>query len=386
MKKTSDCKKIAFLVPSMSEGGAQRVITILSREMARQGHNVRIIFTSKLGDAYEVDSQVGTVELKEWMENHSVSPLLYIEQKVARLWHKLERRDDDWVQNFNYFKKMSAGLHMYLNENPVDIVYSFLVGINIILGMAKLGGKTKIVIAERNFPDHDNNAIKALRDIWYMKADICVFQTEEQRECLKHLPLKKTVIIPNPIKEGLPLRSCEKHQKNIVNFCRLNPQKNLPLLIKVFSRIHKEYPEYSLCIYGNGAEKDNIQILINRLNLQECAKLIPFCSDIHKEILDAGMFVMTSDFEGMPNSLLEAMAMGLPCISTDCLGGGARAVIKHNINGMLVPIKDEDALYKAIKYLIENPEKAKTLGEKATEVRNDFSISRITQMWLDLME
>ncbi len=386
MNNKTGNKKIVFLISNMKEGGAQRVICVLSKEMVRRGYSVRIVSISGAERAYEIDDNVQFISLREWMAQNPTPILTHIKQKIERLSYRIMHHDDALIQNYNYCKKISHGLRAYLKRNPADIIYSFLGVSNIILGMAKLNKKTKTVIAERNFPDHDTEAIKKLRDKWYSRANICIFQTPEQCECLSQIKLKKTAIIPNPIKEDLPEPFNGVRRKVIVNYCGFRKQKNLSLMINTFAKIHKEYPEYELSLFGKGELQDELQRQINELGLQDNAFLFPFCPDIHQKVLDAGMFVMTSDFEGMPNSLLEAMAIGLPVISTDCLGGGAAAVIKQNINGILVPVRDEDALYHAIKELIENPEKAKIMGENATDIREILSVKRISQMWIDLIK
>jgi len=98
------------------------------------------------------------------------------------------------------------------------------------------------------------------------------------------------------------------------------------------------------------------------------------------------MFVSSSDCEGLSNSMIEAMAIGMPCVCTDCLGGGAREVIQHEVNGLLVPMKDVDALYQGIKRLIDEPDLAKRCSENAARIRNEMSVTKIADRWLEVIE
>ena len=97
------------------------------------------------------------------------------------------------------------------------------------------------------------------------------------------------------------------------------------------------------------------------------------------------MFVSSSDFEGMSNSMLEAMALGLPCVCTDCPAGGARAVIKDGENGLLTPVGDSHALYLAMKKVAENPELAAKLSKNSVKIREEQSVDKIIKKWMELI-
>ena len=188
-----------------------------------------------------------------------------------------------------------------------------------------------------------------------------------------------------PIKENLPERFTGQRKHEIVNFCRLNKQKNIPLLIDAFELLKREYPNYKLRIYGRGEEKDYLISYIKEKELESSVFFEDFATDIHERIVDAAMFAFTSDYEGLSNSMIEAMAIGLPCVCTDCAGGGARMMIQDHVNGILVPVGDVHAVYKGMKEIIEHPELAEKLSKEASKVREQLSINKIADQWEEII-
>ena len=176
-----------------------------------------------------------------------------------------------------------------------------------------------------------------------------------------------------------------------MNFCRVAPTKNLELLLEAFSIFHLEYPEYILEIYGNingELEREYLPVIekkIEELHLEECALILPPSADVHKKVLQSAMFVSSSNYEGLSNSMLEAMAIGLPCICTDCFGGGTREVMIDHENGLIVPMNDSDAMYKAMKEFVENPDLAEKCSRNAEKIRDKLSVEKITQQWFDVI-
>ena len=163
------------------------------------------------------------------------------------------------------------------------------------------------------------------------------------------------------------------------------------LLVNVFELFAKHYTIYELYIYGdavgNGAEGyiDRIKEAINRLDCKDSIHILPAQKDIHNLILDYAMFVSSSDFEGMSNSMLEAMAIGLPTICTDCPAGGARAIIKDHENGILVPVNDEQALANAMKEVAGNPALAEQLSVNGTKIREKLAVDKIVNQWMEII-
>jgi glycosyltransferase involved in cell wall biosynthesis len=214
------------------------------------------------------------------------------------------------------------------------------------------------------------------------KADGYVFQTEEARSFYKGKYDKKSVIISNPLKiESLPKPYLEERKRNIVTVGRLHPQKNQMLLIQAFEEIKDKYPDYNLIIYGEGVLRKELQEYINDNKLDSRIIMPGNVLNLLSLIKDSGIFILSSDFEGMPNALIEAMALGLPCISTDCPCGGPKSLIENGENGLLFEVGNKNQLINAIEYMINNPDKAKQMSEKAVNIRNTLNANHICEKW-----
>jgi glycosyltransferase involved in cell wall biosynthesis len=178
-------------------------------------------------------------------------------------------------------------------------------------------------------------------------------------------------------------RGGEPH--DIVSVGRLTAQKNQALLIRAFARIAGRTKE-KLRLYGAGELREELQALIESLGLSERVRLMGLSGNVAGDVRNARMFVLSSDYEGLPNALLEAMAMGLPCVSTDCQGGGPAMVIENGVNGLLTPIGDEEALAAAMLRLLQNPEEAEAMGRAAKKAAERFRPDAVFEQWRQYAE
>lgn len=346
--------QLIFISNEVANGGAGRVISVLANFFARKGYHVSVYSYNNRYETYLLDSLVKQIFLK-----------IRTKQKLTM---KLDR---------------IRQLRKAFRKNPDATIIAFEYFVNMQTIIAGLGGRNKIIISERNDPAQQDNRkiIKYMRDFLYRFADVLVCQTPDAKAYFPETVQKKTVVIPNPILEGLPDLFRGERKKEIVYFGRLERQKNLLLLIEAFALLYKEHPEYTLSLYGDGCEKKEIESYIDEKRLLDCISLQGSTPDIHKKIMDCAMFVSSSDYEGLSNSMLEAMALGLPCIVTDCPCGGARTMIISYESGVLVPVRDVKAMVEAMKYIIENPEKAALMSENATQVRRDLAVEKIAVEW-----
>lgn len=169
-----------------------------------------------------------------------------------------------------------------------------------------------------------------------------------------------------------------------MNVGRLAEQKNQGLLIAAFARFYTFHPEYTLAIYGEGALRDTLNKQVQNLKLKESVSLEGRSTQIHHAICDAEIFVLSSDYEGLSNALLEAMMMGFPCISTDC--EGSIDVIENGVNGLLIHRGNEDELVSALTLLAENADLREKLGRKARETSKRFRRKEVCQKWTEMIE
>ena len=177
-----------------------------------------------------------------------------------------------------------------------------------------------------------------------------------------------------------------KREHRIVNFCRIEPQKNLKLAVDAFNLIRKEFPDYTLEFYGDGAQKQELEKYVDSLQLEDRVIFHGYSSCIHEKIINASLFVSTSDYEGISNSMLEAMAIGLPTICTDCPPGGAKSVISDGINGLLVPVRDVEKLAEAMRTVLKNESMQNEMSIKASLLAGALEPSVIAKKWINFAD
>lgn len=266
------------------------------------------------------------------------------------------------------------------------IVISFLYSAIRDVVISTVFTKTKLVFSERNDPNNDppGKIRKIVRNISYYFADAIVFQTEDQRNYFSNFIRKKGRIIFNPVKDDLPLCGPIK-KKIVVSVCRLAEQKNLKMAVDAFKLFYSLHSDYIYNIYGEGELQDNLVAYIKSIGLEGKINLMGFKQKVHDEIKDAKMYISSSNYEGISNSMLEAMAIGLPVICTDCPIGGSREVIRSGDNGLLVPVGDTKKLYIAMNKVADNNGFATFLSKNAVKVRHTYSKERICEQWEQLI-
>lgn len=390
-------KKLIFVMKVMNGGGAERVISLLSRAAAQKGNCVSLVLTHQnKNDAVlkDIDSRINVISLPDETENQKVSSLASkLLMLFARIIGKLGFKEKSSVFKYrsrNY--KSVVWLKKYFRKHSDASVVAFLYD-SIFYSLLSVTKKNKLIISERGDPCQSlsSKTTMAFLKNEFHKADGVVFQSPDaQKWYEENTPVKGKVIF-NPVKPDLPEVYEGERIKRIVNFCRISGQKNLIMLVDAFAEFHKDFPDYELDIIGDpvGNEVegylDSVNERIRYHHLENSIHILPAKSDIHDYIKDYSMFVSSSDYEGMSNSMLEAMAMGLPCVCTDCPAGGARAVIKDGENGLLTPVGDSHALYLAMKKIAENPELANKLSHNSIKIREEQSVDKIIKKWMELI-
>lgn len=346
-------KKITFILGSMGRGGAERVISILSDYYAKKGYQTDIIVLLKNEVGYKLDESTRVIDFSGGI--------------TSRL-----KRLPFWIKS----------IKKYVKENKPDVIVSFAARINVIVLHACKKLKTKIIVSERNDPRLDGRSklVEFMTNRLYPKADKVVFQTERAKSYFKKL--KNGLIIPNPIRVSVLAKNTDVNK--IVTVGRLTPQKNQKMLIKAFYELSKKHPEVFLEIYGAGELEDELSTLIQELGLIDRVHLMGNRENVIDLISDAGMFCLSSDYEGLSNALLEAMMMGISCVSTKC--AGADEYIIDGENGFLVDVGDEENFAKKMMELYNNVEMQKQFSEKSKETAVAFSIETVMKKWDEIIE
>lgn len=353
-------KTIIFISNFLGNGGAGRVISILAEHFQKYGYHVIVASFPFEGYAYQLPTTIEQVTLETKPETSK------IRRKILRIF----------------------SIRKVIKQFPGATVISFEYFINMETILASFGISNRLIISERNDPaQQDKNIIiKTFRNVLYSFCDKLVCQTTDAKSYFPKRIQKRSVIIPNPIAANLPDPFLGIRKKEIVNFCRIEKQKNLPLLIDAFAILLEKKSDYQLTIFGDGNENDNIIRYVNEKNMQNNVNIHKSIPNIHELIRDCAMFVSSSDYEGLSNSMIEAMGIGLPVICTDCPCGGARMVIEDGVNGLLVPVGDTEKLYLSMLRLIEDPSLAFKISRNAVAIRKTLSIEKILNEWQAIID
>lgn len=362
-------KKYLFIVPSLSKGGAEKVVSILSNNLIRKGRMVSIITHFKTDCDYYVDEKVKIICLSEMKENQ-------YREKMSLF----------------YLLKLLKKLRVKIIEEKADYIIPFLVTtcIRTEIALAFSKEKNKIIHTVRNNPKvfPKNKILRLIRNYLINNSKITIVQNNSQKDYFNKKNWDKIHVLYNPVEnkmQSIELKQSDKIIK-IIGVGRLEPQKNFKLLINSFSNIAHKYPNTQLEIYGEGSLKKELNDYIENKELNNRIKLMGRSNDYQKIYGDADIFVLSSIAEGMPNALLEAMSVGLASISTDCPTGPSD-IIDNYKDGILISNNNIEEMTKALSELIENNELRKKIGKNAKEkVHKEFSEEKICEKLIEICE
>ena len=350
-------KKIAFFIGSLAFGGAERAISNLANAMDSYGNKVYMITSYEGEMAYQLSEGITFKAL-------------------------LPRRKASFIQNnFAQVKE----LRQLCKTWKIDLLVSFMAEPNFRAVAATVGLPTKTIISVRSDPNIEYAGFlnKMLAKTLLVTADGCVFQTEDAKKWFPKKLQKKSMVIFNDVKETFFNTEWNPDEQQAVAVGRLDPAKNYPIMIESFAAIIKKFPDAKLCIYGSGPEETSIQQLITEKHLQNNIFLKGITNNVPEVLSHASVFIMTSDYEGMPNALMEALAVGVPCVSTDCPCGGPRALIQSGYNGYLASVGDSKDIASCVINILENKQTAKEMSVNAKKDSLKFRPEKISNIWKD---
>lgn len=351
--------RIAFVVGSLSGGGAERVVSVLASEMADKGNVVKIILIASNKVSYPLNPNV----------------------EIADCSKQADFRGLGFLKRISMIKKE-------INNFEADITVSFTVAVNIYVILACMFSKRKLIVCERNDPRFDptDKISRFMRTVIYRLADGYVFQTIGERDYFSNKIRGKSVVIPNPLSTAFPEPYVGVRTKRIVSAGRLQKQKNYYMAIEAFSAFHIKYPDYVYEIYGDGQLKAELMEYAKKLGVENSVIFKGSSRTLYSDILDATAFILTSDYEGISNAMLEAMALGIPVISTDYPSGGAREFITDGVNGFLVPVGCVENLTEKLILLVNNEKSVSSISREAYKIRDVLNADRICKQWFEYFE
>lgn len=359
-------KKILMVIPSLVGGGAERVMTTLANGLS-EDYDVEILTISSAETFYKLNNSV----------------------KVSTLGRRVNRKNSLTLLFTKIGCAISGFFGMYKavkQKNPHTII-AFLGTATFPLTILRFFGliKCRLIVSERADPTVRGGFYKWFERTFFPKADVIVCQGQRVEQFFKVRDRKKCVVIPNPIcAEAIPPLYNGNRRKCIVGVGRLASQKNFTMLINAFSKLPEEFSEYKLEIYGMGPMQSALEKQIESLSISDRATLMGVQKNVMFSVADATLYVMSSDYEGFPNALAEAMATGLPVISTDFPTGVASEIVGAD-NGIVIPIGDENALLCAMVELLSDEERREKMSLENRKCLDTFSEDVVLKMWKEVI-
>lgn len=359
--------KIVFLTSSLGAGGAERVATTLCNAWAARGDQVTLVPTFSGGGQpfYEVSNDVEFVYLAKVVGSTSKSP-------------------------FNYLKRLLALRRLIASKKP-DVVISFLPNVNVAAIVSTIFFSVPVICCERRDPSSQPTTRfwELACRMTYRFADMLVVQTEAVSHTVGKIysGAKRVRTVANPlpdeisrIERGAPHNA----RRTLLSIGRLSSEKQVEKIVSVFSKVASDYPDWDLCIYGDGKVRDEIDRQIHCLGLQDRAFLLGRTTSPWLMMADSDAFIMTSMYEGFPNALLEAMGVGLPCVVFDC-PSGPRDITSNGKDAFLVSLGDEAMLEEKLREIMSNETLRSRMGNQArASILARYGLHTVLSKWDDL--
>lgn len=357
-------KKIALYISSISKGGAERVMVNLAEYFCREGYRVALVTTRIAEEEYRIP------------------------QGVSRLISEPGQEELSGSRAANFFARFRKLRGIWKREKP-DVILSFIGKNNMMAILTAMGLNIPVVVSVRGDPaeEYYNDWMRLMAKGLFHLANGVVLQTKRCYAFFPKIVQKKAVTLKNPVHPCFFRERFEgSRDKTIVAVGRIDENKNHELLIRAFYGIAREFPDYRLIIYGEGEKRKELQKLAEELSLKERILLPGNADDIAELIYKARAFVLPSHTEGMPNTLIEAMLLGLTVIATDCPCGGPAELIQSKVNGLLTPVGDVKEMEEALRIVLADEEGADKMGREAAKLKKEYDAAAVYGSWRFFLE
>ncbi len=386
-------KHIAMYISSLQKGGAERVMVNLAEYFYSQGYKVTFVTTYIADVEYEVKDAAwkrcsdNSGKKVVTALNHSEKPV-YVdllggkEDGIQRVFSGL-LKEEQTGRISNFSKRMDKLTQIWMSIKP-DLILSFI-GKNNVMALMTAGQlHIPVVVSCRANPrmEYEQRGTRYAAMMLYRKAAGVVLQTNGAKDYFPKAVQKKVTLLPNSLNpEFMRPRFDGDREKTIVMVGRIDDNKNHAMVLRAFAQADKKYPGFKVKFYGDGPSAKKVRKLAEELTIEDLVSFEGVVPNVADRIQSAGIFVLASDEEGMPNALMEAMSLGLPCISTDCPCGGPADLIRDGHNGLLVPVGDQEAMTKALEKLMSNRRFGEDLGKRAMQIQKDYAPDKINAKW-----
>jgi glycosyltransferase involved in cell wall biosynthesis len=357
--------RIVFVIPNLGAGGAERVASLLCNEWVATGHEVTVVtFEPK-----------GTVPIRELDGRVTLHQIDAVNRRPAIL---------SWVAtNARRFVRVRS----VLNGVKPEAIVAFTTEANIVTLCSAFGLAIPVVVSERNQPVRPGLGvtIRMGRRMTYPLSAALVVQTEAIAKWARQWLRIPVQVLPNPVSlQSWQVKRRPGIGKRLIAVGRLVQQKGFDLLIEGFARLAEEHPDWTLVIYGDGPSRAALEDQIRTLPCASRIKLPGSARDLRKAYAEADLFVLPSRFEGYPNVLLEALAVGCPVIASDCPGAVAE-ILDYGHYGVLIKPEDVKALTAALEQMFSNEALRAKFANKAQKAVSELDTAVIGSRWIDLL-
>lgn len=352
-------KRIALYISALRKGGAERVLVNLADYLAENDYQVTMVTQYREENEYPLNP------------------------RVKRLISDISEEEITKSRILNFMRRFKKLRDIWKSEKP-EVILSFIGKNNILAILTSFGLGNAVAVSVRSEParEYYNRFMRFMARNLFYAADGVILQT---RECFSFFPKrvrKKAVILKNPVNTAFFKKRYEgERDKTIVTVGRVDENKNHRMLIQAFAELAEEFPDYKLIIYGDGDQRKPLLKMVEEMHLQKRILLPGNVDNVPEIIYKAGVFVLSSNKEGMPNALIEAMIMGLAVVSTDCPCGGPKELIDHGVNGLLTPVGDVKSMKDNLQILLKDLQRAEEMGRNAAKTGGIYHPEKVYKEW-----
>lgn len=368
---TGPAPRVLLFIHSLHGGGAERVAADLSAHWADMGREVMLVTqASAEGDVYRLHPKVRREVLHTAGEGGG----------LRGIWSNVQR---------------VRALRRVIKSFRPDVVLGMMTTASVLSVLACAGLSCRVIATEHTHPPSQtlSGFWQRLRRLTYPRAASVVALTRGTADWLaQHVPGSKLAVIPNPVHFPLPRAEpvltpvSGDSRKRLLAVGRLHADKGFDLLIQAYAQLAASHPGWDLVILGEGDERPALEAQVREAGLASRIFMPGRAGNVGDWYESADLYVLTSRFEGLSNTLLESMASGLAAVSFDC-DTGPREIIREGVDGVLVrPNGDVPALCKALDAVMRNDADRARMAQAAIDVRDRFSAARVLQKWQELFD
>ena len=350
---------VAFLIGSLQKGGSERVLVNLTDYFISQGDRVTMVTTYRREVEYPLNG------------------------KAHRILSDLTKEETTKYRIPNFIRRFQKLRNIWKQERP-DVIVSFIGKNNMMAILTARGLHIPVVVSVRGDPHEEyySRWMRIAARYLFCQADRVILQTRQAMAFFPERVQCKAVILKNPLNPAfLKPRYEGIREKTIVAVGRVDANKNHKMAIEAFAQIASAYPDYQLIIYGEGECRSDLQKMVRSLGLEKQIELPGSIDQVAEQIYKASVFLLTSHTEGVPNTLIEAMSMGLTVIATDCPCGGPAGLIQDGVNGFLIPVGDTGKLKDSLQKILNDLQMMEKIGREASKTSAIYQPEIVNESW-----